>query len=195
MVGNHLSRPHIAHRHPMGQSMLATAPLIVTLGLDQASFARFDAERRFYFPADRNLIPAHLTLFHHLPGVRIAEIGVALHAAADEQAPFPMAVRGLRFLGRGMAYEIASPPLDRLRAALAALWSGDLTPQDAAGFRPHVTIQNKVPAPQAKADFARLSAGFVPFEATATGLLLWHYQGGPWLAAGAFPFHATERRP
>jgi 2'-5' RNA ligase len=167
---------------------LDNAPLILTLQVDAASFTRFDDERRRYFPAQRNFIPAHLTLFHHLPGERIAAIDAAIAARTAMQAPFPLAVSGLRFLGQGTAYAIDSPPLSALRADFAALWSDELTRQDAQGFRPHVTIQNKVATQDAKALFAELSAAFLPFEATATGLLLWRYRGGPWEAAGAYPF-------
>ena len=164
------------------------APLILTLQVDAASFTRFDGERRRYFPAERNFIPAHLTLFHHLPGERIAAIDAAIAARTAMQAPFPLAVSALRFLGQGTAYAIDSPPLSALRAEFAALWSDELTRQDAQGFRPHVTIQNKVATQDAKALFAELSAAFLPFEATATGLLLWRYRGGPWEAAGAYAF-------
>jgi 2'-5' RNA ligase len=97
-------------------------------------------------------------------------------------------VTSLRFLGQGTAYAIDSPALAALRQGLARLWSGHLTRQDAQGFRPHVTIQNKVRAAEAKALHDAMSAAFVPFEVTATGLLLWHYRGGPWEAAGEFGF-------
>ena len=46
----------------------STDPLILTLALDDLSFARFDALRREHFPPTLNRIPAHVTLFHHLPG-------------------------------------------------------------------------------------------------------------------------------
>ena len=164
------------------------APLILTLRLDATSFARFEAERRRHLPPARNHIPAHLTLFHHLPGDRHGEIAVELAALAAVQAPFPLAVSSMRFLGQGTAYAIESPELRRLRALLATRWSAHLTRQDAQGFRPHVTIQNKVSAPAAKALVAALSASFIPFEAYATGLLVWHYRGGPWEPAGDFDF-------
>ena len=167
---------------------MADAPLILTLGFDAAGFAHLDAMRRRHFPAERNLIPAHLTLFHHLPGDEEQEIAATLRAVTRDAAPIPLRVTGLRFLGRGTAYEIAAPRLTELRRDLAARWRSALTPQDAQGFRAHVTIQNKVPSGEARATFETLQAAFSPFEATGTGLLLWHYRGGPWEAAGAFPF-------
>ena len=42
-------------------------PLILTLRLDPESQARFDALRRAHFPPERNLLGAHVTLFHALP--------------------------------------------------------------------------------------------------------------------------------
>lgn len=168
------------------------APLILTLRFDPASFARFDAARRRHFPPERNFIPAHLTLFHHLPAEAEPDMVATLALLAAATAPFPVAITGLRFLGYGSAYRVEGPPLLALRAALAARWAGRLTRQDAASFQPHVTIQNKAPANEAKALFAELSAAFAPFEAEATGLLLWRYRGGPWEAAGEFAF-ATDR--
>ncbi|MCE7030241.1 2'-5' RNA ligase family protein [Jiella avicenniae] len=167
---------------------MADAPLILTLGFDGASFAHLDAQRRRHFPPERNLIPAHLTLFHHLPGEKEPEIAATLRALTRDAAPIPLTVAGLRFLGRGCAYDIEAPRLVALRRDLAIRWQADLTPQDAQGFRPHVTVQNKVPAAEARATFETLRAEFSPFEATGTDLLLWHYRGGPWDAAGKFPF-------
>lgn len=164
------------------------APLIVTLAFDEPSFRTFQSMRERHFPAHRNHIPAHLTLFHHLPGEEEHEVARVLREATRDVSPIALAVIGLRFLGYGCAYEIDAPALVGLRANLAERFRPWLTPQDAQGFRPHVTIQNKASAPEAKALFAELSAGFEPFEATGTGLLLWNYRGGPWEPAGRFPF-------
>ena len=170
------------------------APLILTLGFDAASFAYLDAMRQRHFPAERNHIPAHLTLFHHLPGENEAEIAATLRAIARDTAPIPLAATGLRFLGRGTACEIEAPRLAKLRRDLAARWRDHLTPQDAQGFRAHVTIQNKVPADEARATFETLRAAFIRFEAVGTGLLLCRYRGGPWAEAGMFPFTGDTSR-
>jgi 2'-5' RNA ligase len=163
-------------------------PLILTLRFDDASFRHFDAMRRRHFPPERNHIPAHLTLFHHLPGEDEGIIATTLREVAGETPQFRLAVGALRFLGYGSAYEITSPELASLRKGLADRWRHALTPQDASGFKPHVTIQNKVASGEAKALFAELQAGFTPFEAAGTGLMLWRYCGGPWEAAGRFAF-------
>ena len=156
-----------------------TAPLILTLKLDEASFGRFDALRRAHFPAELNHIPAHLTLFHHLPGARLAEIGRTLAEAAPS-TPLALQATGLRKLGRGVAFEIGGAELIGWRARLAEAWREELTPQDRQGFRPHVTVQNKVGPADAAVLHDRLAEGFQPFEATGVGALLWSYLGGPW---------------
>ncbi|HEY8610622.1 MAG TPA: 2'-5' RNA ligase family protein [Roseomonas sp.] len=165
-----------------------SAPLILTLGFDAESFARLDALRQAYFPPERNQIPAHLTLFHALPGAAREEIEDNLRTACAATAPMALRVTGLRSLGRGVALEIAAPELVALRRVLARHWDEWLTPQDGQGWRPHVTIQNKVAPEEARALLASLEAGFVPWEARGEGLLLWHYRGGPWEAAAKIPF-------
>lgn len=161
--------------------------MILTLGFDEPSFRHFDAMRRRHFPAKRNKLPAHLTLFHHLNGAQRYAIVDALAASAARTAPIEGRVTGLRFLGYGCAYTIEAPALVRLRASLATRWADDLTAQDAQGFRPHVTIQNKAPAGAAKTLFRELDDQFEPFEIRAESLILWRYLNGPWELEQTFP--------
>ena len=163
-------------------------PLILTLGLDADSFARLDAERRALFPAHLNRIPAHVTLFHHLPGMEEAGVVQALRSACAGQEPAPVRVTEAFPLGRGVAYRLEAPEVAALRGRLARAWEAWLTPQDRQPWRPHVTVQNKVAPEVARITLARVRAGFAPWEARAEGLLLWRYRGGPWEAAGEFPF-------
>lgn len=165
-------------------------PLILTAWLDNSSFDFFQSMRQRHFPPARNHIPAHLTLFHHLPGAGIGWIMQELQQAAQSLAPMEGKATGLRFLGKGVAYEIDCPGIERLRDGLSAVFSQVLTPQDRQRIRPHVTIQNKAAPAEARGLFDELSADFWPFPLTLSGLLLWHYRGGPWDGAGRFPFGA-----
>lgn len=174
--------------HPEHGNPEVAAPLILTLQLDAAAQARFDAERNAHFPLARNYLSAHLTLFHHLPGSVADAIGGLLRAVCERQPCFALEVHDLWMMGRGVAYRLHSPELIRLHAGLAESWRDWLTPQDRQPLRPHVTIQNKVGAEQARVLHDRLRSGFTAFEAKGTGLLLWHYRGGPWEPAAAFPF-------
>ena len=170
-----------------------TAPLVVTLALDAASFARLDALRQVHFPPERNFLPAHLTLFHALPGEQFEAVCDGLRAACDATPPPPLTFPQVRSLGRGVAVEVNSPQLLAVRSRLAAEWGVWLTPQDRQPFRPHVTVQNKVMPAEAKELHARLAAGWLPLAGTGVGVLLWRYAGGPWEAAGEFPFAAGEK--
>ncbi len=161
-----------------------TEPLILTLALHPEDQARFDRLRTLHFPPERNQVPAHVTLFHHLPGAEQDAVQALLATQAASVPPFPVQAAGLRFLGRGVAYELHAPELLALRARLARAWAAWLTPQDAQGFRPHVTIQNKAAPDAARALRDAMQAAFAPFAVRAQGLRLWRYLGGPWDLAG-----------
>ncbi len=162
-------------------------PLIVTLLLEEAAQQRFDRLRAQHFPAERNHLAAHVTLFHALPGEHLDAVRADLAAAADRPA-FDVAVSGVRFLGRGVAYSLASSELAALRSGLASAWQPWLTPQDQQLHAPHVTVQNKVAPAVARALHERLVAGFAPYDVRARGLALWRYLGGPWEPVDEFAF-------
>lgn len=172
---------------------MTDAPLILTLQLDDASFTRLDALRRAHFPPERNHLAAHLTLFHALPGTMLEEISANLATLAAGTPPMALQFDGLRGLGGGVAFSVESPALVRLRGLLASAWHAVLGGQDKQGFRPHVTVQNKVPTPAAHALMAELQASFSPWEGQGEGLALWHYRGGPWEPAGTFRFSGSDK--
>jgi hypothetical protein len=168
---------------------MTDAPLILTLTLDEASQAFFDAQRKKYFPPKINYLGAHLTLFHALPGQEEAAITDYLaEVTASQPGPLPLAVTGLKFMGRGVMYTLANPTLPALHRRLQQQWQPWLSAQDQQGLRPHITVQNKVDPAVARALLAELEAGFKPFEVQGTGLALWAYRGGPWEQRQVFPF-------
>lgn len=163
-------------------------PLILTLDFDAPTFARFDGERRRHFPEALNRIPAHATLFHHLPGALEPGVIETVASLARTVPPPEVAVTGLRFTGRGVAYVLASEALSDFRARLAGRFAPHLTAQDRQGWRPHVTVQNKVSPEAARALHADLQHGFRPFRFAAPATALWRYRGGPWEALAKLPF-------
>lgn len=165
-------------------------PLILTLRLDEASTEWFEALRRRWFPPERNLVPAHLTLFHNLPGVELEAVTDVLRQGCAAARPMALEVTGPWSLGRGVAYRLRSPELETFRAGLAAAFESWLTPQDRQAFRPHVTVQNKAQPEEARALLARLQHEFEPFEVTGEGLAVWRYLDGPWEAVDRIPFSA-----
>ncbi|MDP4004012.1 2'-5' RNA ligase family protein [Methylobacterium sp. NEAU K] len=163
-------------------------PLILTLAFDEPTFARFDRERRLHFPEALNHIPAHATLFHLLPGDRERGVIEVATALARTLPPPEVAVTGLRFTGRGVAYVLECAALSDFRSRLARAFEPQLTAQDRQGWRPHVTVQNKVAPDVARALHADLAAGFAPFRFSAPATLLWRYLGGPWERVARLPF-------
>ena len=91
-------------------------------------------------------------------------------------------------LGGGVAFRVASTDLDSIRRELADNFVGLLSAQDAGGWRPHVTIQNKVPQKDARQLIARLEREFRPRPLEISGLGLHHYLGGPWDRIAAYSF-------
>ncbi len=177
--------PHPAPEHGKPR------PLILTLGLAEDAQVFFEGERRRYFPARLNRIPAHVSLFHALPGEDLPAIQALLEREAAALAPFPLEVHDLMKMGRGVAYALRSPALDRLHGRLRAAWLPALTRQDMQPFRPHVVVQNKVDPEEARRLYAKLSQSFRQWTVEAASLLLWHYEGGPWAPAGVFPLRGT----
>ena len=92
---------------------IGAEPLVVTLLLEDSAQERFDRLRAAHFPAGRNHVAAHVTLFHALPGEELPAVRADLDAAADRPA-FDVAVTGVRSLGGGVALDLGAPELSRL---------------------------------------------------------------------------------
>ncbi len=165
-------------------------PLIATARPGAAALARFEALRRTHFPPARNVVPAHISLFHQLPGSEADAVVARLKLAAREHPQPAVEVAGLRSLGRGVAYTLRSPSLAALHADLAAAWAPLLIPQDRVRFAGHVTVQNKVDPAVARATLAALSAGFTPWTFAVVAIDVWRYLDGPWAKLTAVDLRA-----
>jgi hypothetical protein len=163
------------------------APLIVTALFGDGDNGWLQEMRRAHFPPERNQVPAHLTLFHHLPPAIEAELHRRLATYAAVAAP-RAAIAGVIDLGGGTALRVESEELEDIRHDLADALSGLLTPQDRAPWRPHVTIQNKVEPREAKRLQQQLRATFQPRPLAIRGLASWRYLGGPWEPVRTFVF-------
>lgn len=158
------------------------APIIVTVLLGPADFRWADDLRRAHFPPGRNQVPAHITLFHHLPPSVLPELAVRLKRLAAGPAPAAI-IADILHLGRGVACRVESDGLMAIRDDMADAFAGLLTPQDRARPRLHITIQNKVTAREAQALHDALRADFRPRPLAIAGLAAWHYRDGPWSPA------------
>ena len=163
------------------------SPLIVTALFAPGDDGWIQQLRRDHYPAELNRVPAHLTLFRHLPPSLERELSARLSAAAAA-APPPAAIAGIMDLGDGTALRVESEALEEMRADLADAFHGLLTPQDLAPWRAHVTIQNKVEPQAARRLQQQLRATFDPRPLAIRALASWRYRGGPWEPLRTHPF-------
>ena len=164
-------------------------PLVVTLALDDASQDRLDALRRSHFPPGRNVVPAHVSLFHAVPGDYAEQVLVDVERGTRRPA-FALDVGGVQRLGRGTALRVHAPELAALHAALSAAWQPWLTAQDRQPLRAHVTVQNRVSPEQARDTAQLLERTVEPWAGRALGVDLWTYLGGPWSHLRRLAFEA-----
>lgn len=109
-------------------------------------------------------------------------------ARAIRRKPPDATIAGLTDLGGGVAFRVVSTDLDRIREELAREFHGLLGAQDVGGWRPHITIQNKVPPKVARALKESLERTFAPRPLAISGLGLHRYLGGPWERIVVYPF-------
>ena len=164
--------------------------LIVTAELGARDFAWLDQLRRAHYPPERNQVAAHLTIFHSLPPSATGELQSRLKRLAAAASP-RASIEGLMDLGGGVAFRVVSTELDRIREDLLNDLHGLLGAQDLGGWRPHITIQNKVPPKESRALVQSLERGFAPRPLSIAGLGIHRYMGGPWERVAIYPFRGT----
>ena len=165
-----------------------TAPIIITAEMGKTGQAWANGLRRAHFPAERNFVDAHITMFHHLPPSHLPEIKSRL-AALAKNYPAPAAyLSDVMLLGKAVAFRVDSPELLAMREELADTFRGLLIPQDQATPKLHVTVQNKVEPADAKALHAQLLGSFRPRPLAILGLSAHYYRGGPWEHIGRWSF-------
>jgi hypothetical protein len=161
--------------------------LIVTAEIAPRDLAWLDELRRAHYPVERNQLSAHLTMFHAVPPSAEAELRSTV--ARFGRGPPPRArIQGLIDLGDGVAFRVASTELDSIRTELASDLRGLLSAQDSGGWRPHVTIQNKVSSKEARALLLALRRDFQPRPIAISGLGVHRYLGGPWERLATYAF-------
>jgi hypothetical protein len=161
--------------------------LIITAEIAQGDFSWIEGLRRAYYPPERNRVPAHLTMFHALPPSSETELRARLGRIVRRSPPFA-SIAGLMDLGGGVAFRIVSPDLDGIRDELSADLRGLLGAQDGGGWRPHITIQNKVAPKVARALKGALEQTLRERPLAISGLGLHRYLGGPWERVALYPF-------
>lgn len=166
---------------------MSAAPIVVTALFGPGDDGWLQELRRTHYPPERNRVPAHLTLFRHLPPSAETELAARL-AAVTGAPPPPAAIVGILDLGEGTALRIDSPALVQIRETLAEALHGLLIPQDQAPWRAHITVQNKVAPREARRLQQRLRAAFTPRPLAIRALASWRYRDGLWEPLRTNPF-------
>ena len=166
---------------------MVSGALIVTAELGPEDFAWLDGLRRQHYPPARNQVPAHLTMFHTLPPSGEQEIRARLAEIAGGPVP-TAAITGVIDLVGGVALRVVSDDLDAIHDQLGDALHGLLSAQDSGGWRPHVTIQNKVEPGVSQRLSQSLERNFQPRRLRIAGLGLHRYLGGPWETLRIYPF-------
>lgn len=184
-------------RDPAGEGRALTAvahgqPLLIVAELPAEIFAWADGLRREHYPPTRNRLGAHVTLFHGLPpsaGPAVA----ALMADLARQAPPEAEVSGIMDLGGGTAFAVESPELVEMHAEMAERLHGLTQQKDARSFRPHITVQNKVPRADARALQARLRPLPLRCAFRFRGLGLYAWTGEIWRQTRVVSFRGQHQ--
>lgn len=169
-----------------------TGALIVTAELPPDLHRWATRLRSTHYPPERNVLEAHVTLFHALPPGAEAELSGRLAGMTAEYAPVAALLDGIMSLGGGTALRLVSPGMLMLRRQLAEELHGLLSAQDQAEPRLHITIQNKVSNRVAKELQMALMAQIEPREFRFTGLAMHRYRGGPWDLVRRWPFRGKS---
>lgn len=163
--------------------------LIITAEIADSDISWLEGLRRVHYPFERNRVAAHLTVFHALPPSAEREVRVRLSKIVRQEAP-RASIEGLMDLGGGVAFRVVSADLDRIRGELASDLFGLLGAQDWSGWRPHITIQNKVSPKVARALKQSLENTFRPRPLRISGLELNRYLDGPWEHLETYKFRS-----
>ena len=165
----------------------------MTATMGAADFAWADALRKKHYPAEKNQLPAHITLFHHLPPQGLNEITSLVKKTTQDHCSPQCTLADVMQFDEGVAYKLHSPQLLELRRFLGASFHGLLVQQDQQEPRLHITVQNKADPGVGKKLFRELSAQFEPRAFEITGLGLHYYMDGPWQEIGSWRFRGKSR--
>jgi hypothetical protein len=162
--------------------------LILTLEMDGEAFAALQALRRKYYAPERNIVPAHVTMFGRLPAERNREIKAFLTQVASAQRVIELPPGEVRVTDQGVAIFFHSAQLSALHQSLAKEWGPWLEDEDRRGFQPHVTIQTTLDEKESRRTRQMVVATFRPTPVRGVGLHLWRYRDGPWDSERLFRF-------
>jgi len=146
--------------------------------------------RSRWFPKERNKVPAHITLFHALPGSKMEEISDWLEGLSRRMRCFDVSTGRVlkRKTGVAVAVGDGAKEIKRVFACLRADWLEWLSVQDRS-LSAHWTVQNKELDKERVEEAFRNVLQCEEVRGQATGLVLWRYKDdGTWSLEKEFGF-------
>ncbi|KAJ9666634.1 hypothetical protein H2201_003293 [Coniosporium apollinis] len=171
------------------------AVYVLTLTTTPSIHGPINTLRKRYFPQHLNRTPAHLTLFHALPHSRLETLTSTLETLCTSTAPFAITTGAPFRMRRGVGVNVGrgAEQAKRVHRELREAWMEFLSEQDAGGWKPHWTVQNKVDSEEEAAGaYEEVRGGFKGAEGMATGVGLWKYVKGRWVFEREFGFGGEE---
>ncbi|KAG8672694.1 hypothetical protein FPOAC2_06092 [Fusarium poae] len=170
---------------------------ILTLFTDKRHHQTMTALRRQWFPSHILKVDAHVTLFHALPGSKLAGLKQDIAAIAERTEKFDIVVgvKGVFEMGKGAGINVSNAGDFQnrafgIRSELRDKWEPFLSDQDRREkWRGHYTIMNKQDdKEEVHKCLAYLKEGHANSKGTVEGLSLWLYDRGWWREDEVFQF-------
>lgn len=169
-------------------------PLVVTAQLPREIFLWANRLREEFYPAHRDRVPAHVTLFRTLPPSAEQEIRSDLGAMArltssgDARGGISATIGRAKARGESLFLLVESPRLVDVRDGLAQRLQGLLPAQDQHRPELHITLCNGVKAKETRALERQLNVDSLVRQFRFEGLALHRYRAGHWESLALFRF-------
>lgn len=167
--------------HVANSGQVEMEKYVLTLHTDARHQNVLNNLRNRYFPRRLNRIPAHVCLFHALPGSQLAKIRADIKAVVQEFTPFLIETKDLRPFanGHGVALSVEAPLAPEVHQTLKNEWGPFLSKQD-QNFKPHYTIANQLVEMTCQKAVKEIRESFEGSKGQVDGLTLFRYERGLW---------------
>ncbi|KAF2434464.1 hypothetical protein EJ08DRAFT_569249, partial [Tothia fuscella] len=147
---------------------------ILTLKTTDKIASKMTHLRQKWFPQARNKLPAHITIFHALPGSQYDRITHFLTTSSQRTKPFPVSTGKVLKRRNGVAINMGEGEreIKSVFAEAKAEFGEFLSEQD-KGFKAHWTIQNKEEDGERVDEAYRDVVDSGEARGAAVGLVLW----------------------
>jgi hypothetical protein len=158
---------------------------ILTAKVDKNSQNLLNHLRAEYFPAHRNFLDAHLTLFSHYP---VFDLSNPYFSHLLPEKKMSVSFEQVFYTGMGFAVEVKSPELEVLRSQMLSLLRPAAPGVESSTNKLHVTIQSEVDPRRAINSFEAFSKTWAPVLGEIEGIEVWRPLSGPWGFVGGYRF-------